>query len=220
MLETLLKMMHLKEQVRTGWTLRGVNAPESVADHSWGTALLCQWHAGEADVDRSRAVEMALIHDLAESVTGDVATRVASMNDPAVKQQKQARERAAMEQLIGRPDSLVGSGEPGGGGEAGPAAGHIRALWEEYEAGETPVARFVRDMNLIDMCMQALVYEREGRYSERERETDAAFPDFRGLEEFFATTEPRLSTETGKWLFEELRRLYGELPSVRARRGW
>ena len=63
----LLRAYRLKEQVRTGWTLRGVTPAESVADHAWGTALLCLLFADEAGVDRAEATEIALVHDLAEA---------------------------------------------------------------------------------------------------------------------------------------------------------
>ncbi len=40
----------------------------------------------------------------------------------------------------------------------------IRSLWDEYEDSRTATALFVRDMNLIDMCAQALLYESGQRY--------------------------------------------------------
>ena len=63
----------LKEVPRTGWLDRGipVGETESVADHSFGVALL-GWLLAPDELDRARVVELALIHDLAESVVGDV----------------------------------------------------------------------------------------------------------------------------------------------------
>ena len=40
----------------------------------------------------------------------------------------------------------------------------VLRLWNEYEDANTGTARFVRDMNLIDMCIQGYLYERDGRY--------------------------------------------------------
>ncbi len=92
-LDTLLTLYRLKDEPRTGWQIRGIVEPESVAGHSWATALL---YAEDAGVDRDHAVAMALVHDLAESVTGDVATRVHDADRAVSVAEKQVRERAAM----------------------------------------------------------------------------------------------------------------------------
>ena len=211
MLDSFIRALQLKDEVRSGWVLRGVRDPESVADHSWSTAYLCMLYAEEAGVDRARAAQMAVVHDLAEAITGDVATRVAAMDDPSVIAEKRRREVAAMDDLV-----RVGAG--GTGPASGPgSARDIRARWDEYEESGTPVALFVRDMNMIDMCAQALVYEGGGRYDPALE--NANFPEFEGMDEFFATTRPRLSTAVGKRLFAELIARYAELDAVRERGG-
>jgi len=205
MMDTILRCYHLKDERRSGWVLRAIREPESVSDHSWGTALLCMIYADEAGVAAGTAVQMAVIHDIAEAVTGDVATRVAEMNDPDVREAKAAREREAMGDLLGK------SGEAASGTE------DVRRLWLEYETVATTTARFVRDMNLIDMCIQAYLYERDGRY-----DPDAGsehFPDFQGLDEFFATTRPRLRTVVGRRLFDEILDRYCRVDSVARRAG-
>jgi len=203
MMDSVIEAFRLKDETRTGWELRGVTSPESVADHSWGTAFLVLVHADEAGVDRTRALEIALVHDLAEAVTGDVATRVAGMDDRSGLRRKHDDEREAMLRLTS--------------GYQAATATRIRSLWEEYEASETPEARFVRDMNLIDMCLQAFVYERDRRYDADA--PNAHFPDFEGLDEFFATTRPRLSTRFGEQLFGRLVARYRTLPRVADRGG-
>ena len=202
MIYTLLQAYKLKDEKRTGWELRGVREPESVADHSWGTALLCLLFAGEADVGLERTLSIAAVHDLAEAETGDVATRVFAEEQTISAEEKQRRELAAMKGLAA---GLLSNGAVG----AVPALkGGIFELWKEYEDSSTSEAVFVRDMNLIDMCLQALKYETDERYTE-----DPANPNFRnfqGLDEFFATAHPRVQTQTGKRLFEEIHRLYQE----------
>jgi putative hydrolase of HD superfamily len=59
---------------------------------------------------------------------------------------KHACEEHSVERVLGRL--------PGGGAYA--------ALWEEYEAGMTPEARFVRQVDRLEMGLQASVYERQG----------------------------------------------------------
>jgi len=46
-----LEAYRLKDTVRAGWVLRGIRDPESVADHSWGTALLCMIYGPSAGID-------------------------------------------------------------------------------------------------------------------------------------------------------------------------
>ncbi|MCA9616147.1 MAG: HD domain-containing protein, partial [Myxococcales bacterium] len=62
---------------RTGWVMRGVAAPETLASHSfgvaWVTALLVDALRAEGEtVDGEKALRMALVHDAPEAKTGDV----------------------------------------------------------------------------------------------------------------------------------------------------
>jgi putative hydrolase of HD superfamily len=82
----------------------------------------------------------------------------------------------------------------------------IQELWDEYEDSATKEAVFVRDMNLIDMCLQALTYEKQGRYTEVRK--NKHFAHFKRLDEFFATAGPRIRTTTGKTIFEEIYGMY------------
>ncbi len=183
-----LEAFGLKDVERAGWVLRGVRRPESVADHSFGTALLCLLFAGDAGVDPSRSVQVALVHDLAETVVGDVAARADASDRSVSEAEKAAAERGAMARLV--PAEAAGVGE----------------LWLEYEQRATPEARFVRDMNLVDMCLQALRYERDRRYDPA-RPIDSS-GGYVHLDEFFASAEPRLATDVGRDLFDAVRRGY------------
>ena len=144
MIAAIAQAYRLKDETRTGWSLRGVADPESVADHSWGTAFLILLYAESAGVNRERAIEIALVHDLAEAVTGDVPTRVATMDQQDHADAKFHAESHAIRRLTSAypPER----------------ADEVRALWNEYESRSTPEALFVVDMNLIDMCLKAYVY--------------------------------------------------------------
>ncbi len=172
----------LKDVARAGWVLRGVQDPESVADHTFGTALLCLLYAPEAGVDPDRAVAIALAHDVAEAVTGDFVARAAATDRDVDETVKSSAERAAIEALVP------------------PAAGAVKALWSEYEVRSTPEALFVRDMNLLDMCLQALRYEAERRYDPSRHVPSAG--GHTHLDEFFASALPRLTTSVGRRLCE------------------
>lgn len=163
----------LKATVRTGWVQHGVPAPESVAEHSWGTAFLCLCYGHEAGIDTSRAVTMALVHDLAEARTGDLA-----WNPGIDEEKKHERERSA---VTGICASLS---------EQGARAQIIAELTTEYMDAESPEALFVRDMNLIDMVLQATRY-RTVRSGE-------------ALSMFHENSRMRLRTNFGTRLFDRL----------------
>jgi putative hydrolase of HD superfamily len=186
--DALLTAYRLKDEGRTGWQLRNVEDPESVAGHSWGVALLALAYADAAGVDADRALRLAVLHDVGESELGDVPTRADPDHQPDVSpEETERRERETVETLA----AAVGD--------------DLIADWTAYEERETPEARFVKDMDLVDMCVQALYYERERRY---DPDADAAFSEYERLDEFFATAEPRLSTDVGRDLFERLRAAY------------
>ena len=125
----------LKHLDRAGWVLAGHDAPESVAAHSWGMAVRCLQHCPE-DLDLSTVLSMALVHDLAEAVVGDITP-----HDGVDKAEKHAQERAAMATIA--PQWLD--------------------LWDAYEAGESPEAVFVKRMDSLDMAAQAVAYTAQGR---------------------------------------------------------
>lgn len=138
MIEALLDALALKQVDRAGWVREGLPHPESVAAHSWGVSWLVLALAPPA-LDRGRMLTYAVLHDLAEAWTGDVTP-----HDGMPTAQKHARERSAMQALterLGRPDLL--------------------ATWEAYERQDDEEARFVRQLDRIDMALQARRYARD-----------------------------------------------------------
>lgn len=184
-----LELLKLKDLVRTGWELRGILRPESVADHSWGTALLVSRYSGEAGVSGERALRMALLHDLIEVRVGDIPRRVDPRVQAVPEEEKRRREESAARELASElnwPD--------------------IEELWREYDLGESREATFVRDMNLLDMVLQASLYAAEGRWDGSSG--NESFPTFDGLDEFFETSRPRIVTDLGRRLYREVEELY------------
>ncbi|MGQ3328826.1 HD domain-containing protein [Halorubrum sp. FL23] len=193
-IDALLDAYALKDERRTGWQLRGVDAPESVAAHTWGVAYLVlalgdRFREDLPDLDLDRALRLAVVHDVAEAETGDVATRADSTADSVDPAAKEAAEREAMADL------------------AGPLPDRVRDAWEAYEARESPEAVLVKECDLLDVCLQAVCYERADRYDPADGDPDA-FREYDDLDEFFATTEPRIRTDAGRALFDRLRARY------------
>lgn len=141
-LEMLRLAMRLKETPRAGWALRDVAPAESVADHTFGVTLLAWLLAPEAGVDRARCVELALAHDLAEALVGDITPY-----DGVPPEEKRRRESDAIARLA----ALAGADD-------------LAARWAEYDAAATPEARFVKSLDKLETALQADAYERrEGR---------------------------------------------------------
>jgi putative hydrolase of HD superfamily len=119
-----LEIDRLKTIVRRTYLLHADRA-ENTAEHSWHLAMLAillSEYANEP-VDVARVVKMVLIHDIVEIEAGDTY-----FYDADAELDKAVRERAAADRLFGilPPDQ----------GE------ELRQLWEEFEATETPEARF------------------------------------------------------------------------------
>ena len=124
----------LKNVLRTAYTSEGRH--ESTAEHSWRLALLAAVLTGERPVlDMQRVVLMCLIHDLGEAFDGDVPA--IAQTAPGVKA---ASELAAMERLTRLLPPEAGA--------------TIREIWEEYEACQTPEARWVKALDKAETIIQ------------------------------------------------------------------
>jgi len=142
-LDLILTTNRLKTTPRTGWAVKGVPDFESVADHSHGVSLIALLLTDliDEDFDREKVLSMAVMHDLPESVTGDLSLGGSRL---LPKGAKAVAEKAAMDELFA-------------GLDFGP---RWQALWQEFEDLASPEARVVRDADRIDLLVQALVYER------------------------------------------------------------
>lgn len=139
-LDALVEVLALKRLDRAGWVRRGVSDPESVAAHSWGVAWLVLLLL-PPDLDRERALSYAVLHDLAEVRVGDLTP-----HDGVAPSDKAAREASAVDAMTSRL----------------PRGEDVRRLWHAYEAQADAEARFVRQLDRLDMALQALAYEAAG----------------------------------------------------------
>jgi len=129
---------------RTGWLLRGVVNPESIAEHTFGvcvvaTLLMDDLRERGMTVDGERVLRMALLHDAAEAFTGDIPM-------PAKTDALDVALEEAEALLLSRVLS--------------PAQ---LALWKEAEKGETLEARIVKASDKVQMLIKALTYEQQRR---------------------------------------------------------
>lgn len=128
----------LKDVFRTGWKFSGVDRPESVADHTFGVALLSMLLGDQLHLNTERMIKMALIHDITESKLGDIHYESQEYLGRAVLHK--AEERAARDML----------------------SGEYLELWKEFAGRSTREAHIVAACDKLELYMQALRYEKAG----------------------------------------------------------
>lgn len=175
LVEAYFELNQLKQLYRQGWLRRGLPPErcESVAEHVFSMAMLGWWIADAyfPQLALDKILRMTLLHELGEIYIGDIipADRVSPV-------EKHRREREAMRQVV---DKLSNGAD-------------YLALWEEYEAGQTAEARFVHQLDRLEMACQAAVYQTQG---------------FQGMEEFFTSAEAAIDDAVLRGILAELRRL-------------
>jgi putative hydrolase of HD superfamily len=110
---------------------------ENDAEHSWHLAvmavLLCE-HANEPRLDLARVIRMVLVHDIVEIDAGDTYCY-----DEAGNRDKVAREQVAAGRLFGLlPDEQ---------------RQEFMSIWGEFEARETPEAKFAAALDRVQPLM-------------------------------------------------------------------
>jgi putative hydrolases of HD superfamily len=165
---------HLKQLYRQGWIIeeRNTGIPyekcETVAEHSFGVAFLCCIIANEhfPDLNLEKIIKTALIHDIPEIYSGDITP-----NDNKSREYKAKKELVGFEKVFSKFEGYSGYLE----------------LWKEYENQSTPEARFVRQIDKLEMGLQASLYEKQG---------------YKNLDAFFRDVEKSLTHPILKEIFD------------------
>lgn len=124
---------------------------ENDAEHSWHLCLcviVLAEHANSPTLDLLRVLKMLIVHDLVEIDAGDTFAY-----DTAAMATQHAREAVAAERIFG----LLPADQ----------ARAFRALWDEFEAKETPEARFATAVDrfqpmLLNCRSQGAAWRRHG----------------------------------------------------------
>ncbi|KAK4263724.1 hypothetical protein QN277_029101 [Acacia crassicarpa] len=133
----------LKTTKRKGWVNHGIRGAESIADHMYRMAIMALIAADLPGLNRERCIKIALVHDIAEAIVGDITP-----SDGVPKEEKSIREQAALNEMC----EILGGGM---------RAEEIKELWEEYENNSSLEANLVKDFDKVEMILQALEYEIE-----------------------------------------------------------
>lgn len=131
-----LDILHTAERLKD--TLRHCTTsnrrPESVAEHSWRTALMAMLLRDDfPDADTDRIVRMCLIHDLGECFTGDIPTF-----------HKTDADRITEDMLLGQWIASLPQ----------ETASEFSGLFAEMQAQETQEAKICRALDKLEALIQ------------------------------------------------------------------
>lgn len=138
----LYEMGQLKRVKRSGWWIAGVKDPETVAEHSFRTAVIAYILAQLEGADPEKVVSMALFHDMAETRTNDAHRIVRRYVD-----WENVDRKAVGDQSRRLPDNI---------------GKRITSLISEFEKAASLDARIVRDADLLECLVQAREYQTLG----------------------------------------------------------
>jgi putative hydrolase of HD superfamily len=135
---------NLKHSERQGWVDREIERPrDTVASHSFGSALIGWILAEEEGVDSDEVVKRALVHDLIMAFIPDLTPEDKGYEN------KEELEREKMEELLeSLPDSISEEAEP--------------MIREEIGAIESEAGSIAKDADRLDTILQAKSYDNDG----------------------------------------------------------
>ena len=143
--ERLAHLIHeagvLKLLPRTGWAYCGVSSPESIAEHSFRTAVIAGLIAKAEGADPARATYLAVWHDTQETRVLDIPHLGRKYLEAA------SNERVTADQVAGLPQEV---------------ADDVSELVHEYEEAASLEAQCARDADKLECLFQAIEYRDAG----------------------------------------------------------
>ncbi len=144
------KVLELKNIPRQGWKNKlDINNVESVADHSYSTAMMSMVLSDLEGLNTEKIIKMALLHDLAESVIGDVTP------DEIKDERKISMENKAMIRIL---ENLPGN-----------VAEQYIILWDDFQKNSSKEANLLHEIDKLEMAFQAKFYLDKGISKEKLR---------------------------------------------------
>jgi len=139
---------NLKKIPRKGWiTKLGILSPESVADHTFSMSTIAMVLSDLQKLDTQKVLKMSLLHDITESITGDLTPGDISKNE------KIELENKTIDKILcNLPDDL---------------AKNYLTIWNEYNENMSDEAKLVHEVDKLEMVIQALSYANNGIEKEK-----------------------------------------------------
>ena len=137
------KVLMLKTIHREGWKENlQINYPESVADHSYSVSVMSMIFADLEGLNTEKIIKMALLHDLAESIIGDI-TPGSMKNDDKITKENQAMKKI----LLNLPSKIRKS---------------YLEIWDDYQNNSSQESNLLHDIDKLEMAFQAKFYQEKG----------------------------------------------------------
>ena len=170
----------LKDEMRHSWTSKGRR--ESVAEHSWRLAfmvIVCTPYIKQ-EFDVLKALKLAIIHDIGESVVGD-------MHYLEIKKSKDTENRRWLSErdAVKSLSSLIDChGED------------LLSLWEEFEKGASFEAKLIRCLDKIEACIQHNEAHTSTWTSEEKNDIKTYFENINSVDLFIKDLKDAVFQET------------------------
>ena len=171
-IEIFFDFAQMKNLYRQGWLDFGVPKEqcETDADHIFGVALIGYVIAKEhrPDLDARKVMELGMFHELGEIFVGDLTPR-----DNVPREVRKKMEGEAVQKVFSKlanPQKYID-------------------VWLEYEHEKSPEAVFVKQVDKLELALQASVYEKLG---------------YKNLDEFFTYYKERIIAPELKAILDEI----------------
>lgn len=172
MIEMFFEYAQLKNLYRQGWLKCGITTLhcETVADHSFGVALLGYTIAEEyrPDLDSTKVMKLGLFHEMGEIYAGDVTP----VDNVSIDEKVQKEFESVQKVFSKLPDSDK----------------YIN-IWLEFEYQKSAEAKFVKQIDKLELVLQADLYEKL---------------DYKELDEFFSSVKKKIETPELKTILNDI----------------
>ncbi len=133
---------NLKTIPRQGWIEKlPLKNTESVADHTYSMAVIGMILSDYQKYNTEKILKMILIHDLAESITGDFTPEQIS------KSKKKILEKNTFDKILKHLPKNIQN--------------QYLSLWNEYQTNNSIEAKFVHQIDKLEMALQAKIYSKQ-----------------------------------------------------------
>lgn len=133
-------VLKLKKLKRNGWLLMKIKDPESVADHIFAMCFLAILLIDEKKFDLKRILTQIIIHEICEAKVGDITPY-----DNYTLQEKSDMEKEAAYEILNELDE----------------SGELYSYWEEFELKKSKEGMITKDIDKLELVLQAFFYEKD-----------------------------------------------------------
>lgn len=175
-------LQKLKDVKRTGWEIYKVKDPESVSDHSFTLAILSMLFAKEMKLNVEKCIKMALIHDIGEIYTKDIATRAKESDQIVSNKAKEKLEEKATRKVLSTLSKKYQE--------------DLFNLWKEFKNAKSKEAILVKDLDKIEMVLQTWKYKKRTK---------------KDLDEFFRVADREVKRQDMKRLLSIIKKEYRKI---------